>query len=75
MGCGSSKDTQTAAPPKELPAKVEKPEQPQNAGVNENNNKISLDDNPRPEPMKTTSRGFNKSKGGSTLFSENSGYA
>jgi len=29
---------------------------------------------PHAEPMKITSRGFNKSKGGSTLFSENSGY-
>jgi hypothetical protein len=29
---------------------------------------------PRAEPMKTTSRGFQKSKGGSTLFAENSGF-
>jgi len=32
------------------------------------------DAGPRSEPSKTTSRGFQKSKGGSTLFSENSGF-
>jgi hypothetical protein len=36
--------------------------------------KTPEDKGPRAEPIKTTSRGFNKSKGGSTLFGENSGY-
>jgi hypothetical protein len=62
MGCTASKEVPPARPVVAENKNVAEAIKQENAA-------------PRAEPMKTTSRGFQKSKGGSTLFSENANFS
>ena len=62
----STTTTTTTSTPSAMPP----PKQVQDNAVR----KLQEDEAPNPEPMRTTSRGFHKSKGGSTLFNENAAF-